>query len=598
MKKRILLFFFLGMLSSEVIFAQSVLSFDRYWDNGGIGIEWTTDDNWGNNMQPEFDADTYINNNLSANISSPNNITIESVAIGANDSNGGHAELVPPVVIAETSGNLTIASGATLTATKGVIEGNKGIRLEGVSGNESNLNVSGTLNVISNANGDGIDIGKYTKMTVFSTGTVNVNADHGDAFNISDDLENSGTIIISAVGSCDDGIKYDGPVISGSKVINNAMGSITINGGNCIDNGIHLNNDYVFDNFGTVTISNVKDDILLGDVTFNNYGTFAGDGVVNAKNFNAGGSGANISPGTSTVPVGKFTFENAIDLSNVNLLIDVNGASSYDQIETTALATINITNAILDVSGSTYTPSPGDEFMIINNNSGSPIIGTFFNLGEGDPFFINGVEMMISYVGGDGDDISASTVVPLPVELISFNGFVDEHSNLLKWQTASEENTMVFIVERSLDGASDFEEIDRINAVGFSSVLQSYKMEDRAPVTLAYYRLRIVDFDGTFEFSDIIAIERSKSEIDLVEVYPVPAEEEVTVLIHSTKESKAIMILSDFSGRKIKEERILLKPGINRFTLNWKEHESNIYYLTIDNGKEKIAKKILRASRD
>ena len=63
-------------------------------------------------------------------------------------------------------------------------------------------------------------------------------------------------------------------------------------------------------------------------------------------------------------------------------------------------------------------------------------------------------------------------------------------------------------------------------------------------------------------------------------------------------ESKAIMILSDFLGRKIKEERVVLKPGINRFALNWDEHESTFYYLTIDNGKEKIAKKILRASKD
>ncbi len=173
-----------------------------------------------------------------------------------------------------------------------------------------------------------------------------------------------------------------------------------------------------------------------------------------------------------------------------------------------------------------------------------------------------------------------------------------ERSNLLKWQTASEENTMVFIVERSLDGARDFTEIDRINAVGNSTTLRYYEMEDFNPVSLAYYRLRIVDFDGTFEFSDIIAIERNKSDIDLVEVYPIPAEEEVTVLVHTQTDGKAIMILSDFMGRKIKEERIQLKAGINRYTLNFEEHETNFYYLTIDNGRERIAKKILRASRD
>jgi len=169
---------------------------------------------------------------------------------------------------------------------------------------------------------------------------------------------------------------------------------------------------------------------------------------------------------------------------------------------------------------------------------------------------------------------------------------------MLKWQTASEENTKVFIIERSLDGAYDFKEIDRVDAVGNSTVVSNYDVEDLNPVDLAYYRLRIVDFDGYFEFSDIIVIERTKTELVLMEVYPVPAEQEVTVLIHAEADGKAIMTLSDFMGRKIKEEKIDLKSGINRYTLNWEEHETNFYYLTIYNGKERIVKKILRASRD
>ena len=83
-----------------------------------------------------------------------------------------------------------------------------------------------------------------------------------------------------------------------------------------------------------------------------------------------------------------------------------------------------------------------------------------------------------------------------------------------------------------------------------------------------------------------------------MEVYPVPAEQEVTVLIHAETDGKAIMTLSDFMGRKIKEEKIDLKSGINRYTLNWEEHETNFYYLTVYNGKERMVKKILRASRD
>ena len=186
----------------------------------------------------------------------------------------------------------------------------------------------------------------------------------------------------------------------------------------------------------------------------------------------------------------------------------------------------------------------------------------------------------------------------LPVDLTSFSGYAMERSNVIKWQTASEENTMVFLVERSLDGRRDFKEIIRVDAYGNSTSVRNYDIEDENPVSLAYYRLRIVDFDGTFEYSDVIAIERTKTAIDLVEVYPVPAEEEVTVLVHAKAAGKAIVTLSDFMGRKIKEDRVELKAGINHYTYEFGDHETNFYYLTIYNGNERIAKKILRASRD
>ena len=449
MNKRIILFFFLGVVSSGTIFSQSVLSADRYWDNGGVGIEWTTNDNWSNDMQPETDADTYINNGYSANLASPHNKVVESVSIGANESNNRDDTVMPD----NTSGNLTIANGATLTAEKGGPDGSHCVRLEGVSGNESNLTVNGTFNIESDASGDGLYIDRYSSVTVGTTGHINVIADEGNGVRVKDDLNNSGIIEISATNPCDDGMRDDGP-LSGSKITNNSGASITITGGNEIRYGLYLD-DIPFDNYGTVTISGTTSNILQGNFTFNNFGTFAGDGSINAQNFNAGGSGATISPGTSTVPVGKLTFLNTINLSSVNLDIDVNGTSNYDQIEIIS-GTINISNAILDVSGSTYTPAPGEEFMIINNLTGNAITGTFFNLDEGDPLFINGVEMTISYIGGDGNDISVSNNAPLPVELTSFTGVAQERSNLLKWQTASEENTMVFIVERSSDGARDF----------------------------------------------------------------------------------------------------------------------------------------------
>lgn len=193
-------------------------------------------------------------------------------------------------------------------------------------------------------------------------------------------------------------------------------------------------------------------------------------------------------------------------------------------------------------------------------------------------------------------EVNTVCALILPVELISFKGYPMDRTNVLKWQTATEENTMVFIVERSLNGTDHFKEVDRINAVGNSDVIQSYEIEDNDPVNIAYYRLRIVDFDGYFEYSDLVVIKRSENDNLEVEAFPVPTENEVTILIPTKSVGSAILTLSDFTGRVLKQEKIELNNGLNRFSINLNDYNTNLYFLSIDNGKEKIVKKLLKVN--
>ena len=277
--------------------------------------------------------------------------------------------------------------------------------------------------------------------------------------------------------------------------------------------------------------------------------------------------------------------ENLTDLSALSTLTSVGG-----DVEITS------NKNLANLDGLDNIASVGNNVVIRNNDNLTDCIGAckMADAALGTVTLGNNNSLQCN----DINTFEADCLIALPVELRDFKGYIMERSNMLKWQTESEENTMVFLVERSLDGLRDFNEIGRVDAFGNSTSLRSYELEDANPVSLAYYRLRIVDFDGTFEYSDVIAVERSKTEIDLVEVYPVPAEEEVTILVYAKATGKAIITLSDFMGRKIKEEKVELNAGINRYTLNWEDRETNFYYLTIYNGNERIAKKILRASTD
>ncbi|MBX2965512.1 MAG: hypothetical protein KF845_05145 [Cyclobacteriaceae bacterium] len=116
---------------------------------------------------------------------------------------------------------------------------------------------------------------------------------------------------------------------------------------------------------------------------------------------------------------------------------------------------------------------------------------------------------------------STDALNPLPVELEWFRASITpETSVLLEWRTASELNNEAFEVERSKDGF-EFTSIARINGAGTTSQKTDYSMLDEQPLQgLSYYRLKQIDFDGTFTYSILRSVRRGD---DPFIVYPNPA---------------------------------------------------------------------------
>jgi hypothetical protein len=106
------------------------------------------------------------------------------------------------------------------------------------------------------------------------------------------------------------------------------------------------------------------------------------------------------------------------------------------------------------------------------------------------------------------DNIELIELIPLPVELISFEGFNTKDGNVLTWKTATEHNSDYYIVERSITG--EFTENDVIGlkpAAGNSQELLSYVFVDNDfEHAINYYRLIQVDKDGQYDLYGPIAI--------------------------------------------------------------------------------------------
>jgi hypothetical protein len=119
---------------------------------------------------------------------------------------------------------------------------------------------------------------------------------------------------------------------------------------------------------------------------------------------------------------------------------------------------------------------------------------------------------------------------PVPVDLIHFDAVLGEDKKVnINWTSASEINTSHFEVERSTNG-KNYTTIATVNATGSPSVLTSYTVADNSPKAINYYRLRMVDNDGTYKYSQVRMV-RLDGQLagHAVQMYPVPVANQLTI---------------------------------------------------------------------
>ena len=120
------------------------------------------------------------------------------------------------------------------------------------------------------------------------------------------------------------------------------------------------------------------------------------------------------------------------------------------------------------------------------------------------------------------------SALTLPIELTRFEGNPKGGYNHLTWQTATESQNKGFDIERSADGIR-FEKIGFVAGKGTTNQVQNYHFEDNANVSsplersgeVLYYRLKQVDYDGSFEYSHVLTV-KNKSKEDRFVVAPNP----------------------------------------------------------------------------
>ena len=144
--------------------------------------------------------------------------------------------------------------------------------------------------------------------------------------------------------------------------------------------------------------------------------------------------------------------------------------------------------------------------------------------------------------------------VVVPVTWLSFNARLDNKVVLLDWKTATEINSSHFDVERSINGYQ-FEKIGAVKAAGNSNTISAYNFTDRLPVKgMNYYRLKQVDLDGKFSYSETRKVE-IKTALPLFVLYNNPSNG--TGIVVKTGSTPSLLGVFDIAGKKLREISIV-----------------------------------------
>jgi hypothetical protein len=138
--------------------------------------------------------------------------------------------------------------------------------------------------------------------------------------------------------------------------------------------------------------------------------------------------------------------------------------------------------------------------------------------------------------------------VNLPIELLSFTASEKGNANEILWETVSEENVRIFVVERSLNG-SDWTLLGEATP----NNAKRYTMLDRNPAKTTYYRLRNIDNDGKTELSQMIVVNRKNKDSKGIKfnVSPNPVADVVKVTFDNGVKGSVTTNIINVSGQVV-----------------------------------------------
>ncbi len=297
------------------------------------------------------------------------------------------------------------------------------------------------------------------------------------------------------------------------------------------------------------------------------------------------------------------------DLNNGEYLFWGHDNGSFDMANTTDIP-VGINNRLnriwrFDETGDVGSVSLSFDVSAFSINDSNELV---LLVDSDDGLMVNSIEVAItSYAGGIATfnvnvvagnwyTIASRTADnTLPVELISFTAKEENNTIALGWKTASEIDNDFFSVERSSNGV-DFFEIGQVEGNGTTNELQVYDFVDKSPLNgVSYYRLRQVDYDGAFEYSNVADVSIALANFAF-NVYPNPIENNRAIIeMLNVGEGDASIRVYNSVGKVVLNKTVVLNPNQSlKYDLEFERNiPTGIYIVEVRSGQNRYIRKVV-----
>ena len=198
---------------------------------------------------------------------------------------------------------------------------------------------------------------------------------------------------------------------------------------------------------------------------------------------------------------------------------------------------------------------------------------TFIAIPSGDSYNDN----------SSSNSFSTTLNTPLPVGLLSFDARLRDRDSdpkvELTWTTIEEKNASHFIVERS-QNASYWVEVVSVDAQGNTTDKTDYRTFDNDPIKgVSYYRLKQVDEDNAFTYSEVRVIDLDSKGI--LQVFPNPTSDLINVQFMTQSDGQVEMKLQAADGRVVQSLLAKVGAGSNKIEMDVKDLAEGVYDVSI-----------------